>query len=63
VQIALQRTPAPFSGPRAQFLVGQRLRFDHGVDCDGEVRSQSDASCSSIPWVPALKTSSSAMVS
>lgn len=40
VQVALQRSPAPFNSPRAQFLVGQPLCFDHGADCDGEIRSQ-----------------------
>jgi hypothetical protein len=48
VQITLQRSPAPFNGPRAQFLVGQPLCFGHGADRDGEVRSPSGISRSSI---------------
>jgi hypothetical protein len=48
VQIALERSSAPLNGPRAQVLVGQRLCFDHGNDCDGEAGSQSGASRSSI---------------
>ena len=43
VQITLQRSPAPFNGPRAQFLVGQPLCFDHGGDCDGGKSGHSEA--------------------
>jgi hypothetical protein len=48
MQITLQRSPTPFDGPRAQFLVGQPLCFGHGADRDGEVRSPPGVSRSSI---------------